>query len=97
MKIQDIFSTLLASAIALYCQNNISFIAGEESCPSGTVDDGSGSCVNPYYDGGDDDKSSLDDDEEEDSSDDYSGGGQYTGNPHAHIDEEAGYEQASCD
>ena len=74
--IQEVGTILL-----LLCQNDILFATGEESeCPSGTIDDGEGSCINPYYSS--DDSSSSDDYEESSSDDDY----RRSGNPHAHID-----------
>lgn len=75
--------SLVGTILLLLFQNDIIlFATGEEySCPSGTVDDGEGSCVNPYY-SRDDDISSSSDDEEDSSDDDY----RRSGNPHAHID-----------
>jgi len=79
--------SLVGTILLLLCQNDILFATGEESeCPSGTVDNGQGSCVNPDYSS--DDKSSSSDDFflEEDSSDDDYNSQQRSGNPHAHID-----------
>ena len=74
--------SLVGTILLLLCQNDILFATGEESeCPNGTIDDGEGSCVNPYYSS--DDISSSD---EEDSSDDDYNSQQRSGNPHAHID-----------
>ena len=78
--------SLVGTILLLLCQNDILFATGEESeCPSGTIDDGEGSCVNPNY-SSDDISSSSDDFGEEDSSDDDYNSQQRSGNPHAHID-----------
>ena len=72
--------SLVGTILLILCQNDILFVTGEESeCPSGTIDDGEGSCINPYYSS---DDSSSSDEEESSSDDDY----RRSGNPHAHID-----------
>ena len=72
--------SLVGTILLLLCQNDILFATGEESeCPDGTIDDGEGSCVNPYYSSDDISSSSSDEDS---SDDDY----RRSGNPHAHID-----------
>ena len=77
---KSVASALPLVGTILLFQNDILFATGEEySCPSGTIDDGQGSCVNPYYS---DISSSSDDYEEDSSDDDY----RRSGNPHAHID-----------
>ena len=110
MKLNDFAGPLLATAATIAstwkCGSSQHFLfaaaaATEEegSCPGGTIDDGTGSCVNPYAypDGESSDDENSSDDYYEDSSDD--GDAPLRGNPNAHVDETQDPEdhRASCD
>jgi len=80
-----IFALACAASTSIFSRHI--FIAAEESCPGGSIND-AGQCINPsFYE----DESSSDDDSLDESSGDSSDDGEdynvFNGNPNAHVDE----------